>query len=554
MIGKIINKTLDDIKGLDITISQWMIGFTGILFIRFLLEGISSPTTLGVISSDATTLVHYGLFFITTVLGLICIVGYFSKNYLGTSKLILFGLPIIWLAPIIDMVVSRGKGYKMTYIFDSHGEIIFDFLTFFGSQVTRGATIGIRIEIIIILCVIGWYIWHIRKNIYESIITVFFSYLLIFILAIIPGILYTLFNLQGQSGTVIEITNYLQNTIFNSNIVHNTLHEGASSLHAIRFFELGFNKFISQILFIISLIFTSIFFWKANPKKFISIIKNARVERVLFYVILLLCGAGFAYINGYGNIKSWVDVLSLIILILSWCAVWLYAVHSNDIVDIKIDEISNPERPLVKGELSVHEMRESGYVFLVISLLGSWLAGFYPFFMNLVYIATSYIYSTPPLRLRRFPILSSFLISVACLATILAGFFFISVDKRLGLFPGFVSIGILIIFTLITNIRDLKDVEGDKKDGVYTLATIFGQKANQIIGLCFAIAILLVPIFLSLYIIFITAIPTAIIGYRIMVKKPFVEKNIFILGFVFLLSIMLLFLGIYWLAYFYKLV
>ena len=549
-----IEKVLEKIKNQEMTISQWIIGFIGILFVRFIIEGLSSPTTSGIISSDATTIIHYGLFFTATALGLICIVGYFSKDYAGASKLVLFGLPIIWLAPIIDIILSAGVGYKMTYLFDTHQTILFDFLTFFGSQITRGATIGIRIEIAIILCAIGWYIWHTRKSILQSIGGVLASYILIFILATIPGLLYTFSHLQNGPETLVTVLDYLQKTVLDSNIAHNTLHDGEIFTSSIRFFELGFNKLLSQILFIISFIFVSILFWKINPKKFLSVVKNARPERTMFYILLLLSGAGMALINGYGSLESWVDIMSLIILILSWCGVWLYAVHQNDIVDIKIDTISNPQRPLVKGDLSTDEMREIGYIFLAISLLGSWTVGFYPFFMSSVYIATSYIYSIPPLRLRRVPVLSSFLISVACLSTILAGFFFISIDKRLGLFPGLLALGILVVFTLITNIRDLKDIDGDSKDGVRTLATIFGKNAPQAIGLCFAVAILLIPIFLSFYIVFITAIPTAIIGYKIIVKKPFIEKKVFILGFIFLLSNILLFLGIYWLGHIYKIV
>lgn len=527
---------MEEIKNRPISISQWILGFIGIFFVRYIFESLSSPTTLGIIPSDPYTLIHVGLFFLTTVLGLICVIGYWSKDYAGAQKVILFGLPVIWLAPILDIIISFGHGYRMTYIFDTSSALIFDFLTFFGPRLTHGATYGIRIEIIIILLLIGWYVWLVRKNLFHSLLAVLSSYILIFSLAAIPGFVYTLSHLNTGAGDFSEVLNYLVKIISQSNIAHNTLHDGNSFVSGARLFELGFDKFLSQILFILSFIFTAILFWKMEPKKTLAVIKNSRPERVAFYILLLLFGAGLAYANGYGNLNSWVDVMSLLTLVLSWYGAWMYAVHVNDVADIEIDKISNTTRPLVSGALTKEEMNQAGYVWLAVSLVGSWSVGFYPFFMNLVYVATSYIYSSPPLRLRRVPVLSSFLISLACLVTVLTGFFFISADKKIETFPIFTALGVLIVFTLITNIRDLKDTAGDRANGVQTLATFFGKNAGKVIGLCFAVGILLVPIFLSFYILYLTAIPTAIMGYGIIVKKPFTEKNVFILGFLFFLS------------------
>src|SRR3989338_8276887 len=136
MIGKII----DDIRKQPMTIDQWILGFMGIFFVRYIFESLSSPTTSGVIPSDPYTLIHVGLFFLATTLGLICVIGYFSKDYVSTQKVILFGLPFIWLAPILDMIISAGHGYRMTYIFDTSRALLFDFLTFFGPNLSHGAT------------------------------------------------------------------------------------------------------------------------------------------------------------------------------------------------------------------------------------------------------------------------------------------------------------------------------------------------------------------------------------------------------------------------------
>lgn len=161
--------------------------------------------------------------------------------------------------------------------------------------------------------------------------------------------------------------------------------------------------------------------------------------------------------------------------------------------------------------------------------------------MILVYIGASYIYSCEPFRFRKMAVVSSFLIGLVCLISVMNGFFFVSKDKNIHSFPSYLAIGIILIFTLIINIKDLKDIEGDRANGVNTLATIFRNKYKIVIGLCFSIGILLLPIFLSLNFLYITTIPTAIAGFIIINSPNYRDFNIFKLGLVYLLSTMLVF-------------
>ena len=273
--------------------------------------------------------------------------------------------------------------------------------------------------------------------------------------------------------------------------------------------------------------------------------RNVRIERVLFFLSLLFLGMFYAYLGGYGKLSSPIDLLTLLCVSLSFVSAWLYAIHVNDVIDIEIDTVSNQQRPLIKGELTVNEMDQVGYLWLAITLLGGWASGFFSFYMLLVFVAAAYIYSQPPLRLRVIPLLGSFLISIACLTTVLSGFFFVSLNKEIRTFPPSISFEILIILTLIINIKDIKDKDSDKKAGIGTLANMFGENSTKVIGLCFAFSILLIPFFLSLYSLYVTAIPTALMGYIILNKKPFVEKHIFILGLVFVISSVLLSLFIF---------
>ncbi|HBD24703.1 MAG: hypothetical protein A2566_03190 [Candidatus Zambryskibacteria bacterium RIFOXYD1_FULL_40_13] len=536
-----MNKILESIKNQPITVSQWVVGFVGILSVRFILEAFSSPTTSGIIPSDPFTLVHYLLFFLSVILGIACIVGFFTKKYAETVKLLLFALPITWIAPILDIIISSGTGYRMSYVFNSHKELLLDFFRFFSPQIMQWATYGMRVEILIILCGIGWYVWTQRKKILPVVLSVIATYFLIFLIGSTPGILYTVTNPNAEvTETSYGTFYYVAELVTESNIFHNTLHETAFSVPPIRFFELGFNKLMSQILFVLSILFSAILFWNIDKQKFKAVLKNSRGERILFYLTLLVLGMCGAYLLG-NKLGSWVDILSIVCLMFAWIGIWLYAVQVNDIEDIDIDKISNQERPLVQHTITASEAKEIGYIWLIVALAGSWSVGFYPFYMCLVAIIISYVYSVPPLRLKRVTALSTFLISIACLVTILAGFFFVSINKVVATFPVLFVIKILIIFTLGVSIKDMKDVEGDGVNGIKTVPVIFGKNGPWVVGVFFGLSVLLVPIFISFYLLYIIAIPTAIIGYKLVTKTPYKEKSVFILYFSYLILSVILF-------------
>lgn len=542
-----IDKIITDIEETKISISAWLVSFTAIILIRILFESFSSPTNTGIITSDPYTIIHYLLFYLCVTLGTSLIVGYFTDKYVEAPKVLLFGLPLLWLAPLIDIILSHGKGYKMLYVFDTGEKLLVDFFTFFGGNPTYGVTYGMRIGIALTIFGISYYTWSKNKNYLQAILVGFFTYTLIFIIGSIPGIIYTVSHVTKTSTTNQEVVYYYKNIIENSTITHNTLREGRLSVSNGRFIEIGFNKLLTQILYILSCIFATILFFKVNSKKFFAVINNIRLERINFYIFSILSGVGFAYVNNLGGKFSWIDPLGVICLTFGWIGLWMNAVHSNDIEDLEIDKITNRNRPLVKKDLDATEMREVGKLWLLIGLLGSWSAGFYPFFMSLVYVGASHIYSSYPLRLRRYPMISSFLISIACLATILAGFFFLSINKNVLTFPPLLTIGILIIVTLAINFKDIKDVEGDKAGGIMTIPTLFPKLGTRIVAIMFAVSILLVPIFLSFYLIYIFALPCAIAGYMILVGKPYKEKNVFVLRFIFLACIATSYIFIYWL-------
>lgn len=538
MLRKLMDKILGEDSGNN-TIAGWIAGFTVIVLLRsfleiFSVESHSSSATSSPQIADNAQRLHYFLFFVTTALLISLVVALITQQKSQrVINLALYGLPVIFLAPIIDLILNAGKAVHMGYLSDTHTKLLFDFLTFFGTN--NGATTGMRIEIFVILCFIGWYVWMKRKGALVAFGAVFMCYILIFLMGSMPGVLYTIshFSLSGvPEGTAI---NFIESSINESNIATNMVYGSLRNGYSFQVFSMRIGALLSQLFFIISFIAGLLFFLYTARGTTKIILSNSRPERISFYISLIALGAFYAYSTSSVAL-TWIDWVGFIVIILSWFSACMFAIHTNDIADIEIDAISNPLRPLPQKTLSVETMRDVGFMWLILSLIGSYIIGYWVLLMNMIFTSAYYLYSAPPLRLKQVPIFSSFLISVACLATILAGFFFLSPSKMIGVFPLMFALGIVVVFTLGVNIRDIKDIAGDRALGILTLPVIFGLHGRNVVGVLLALSFLLAPIFFSPYVTFFTAVPSAVVGYWLCTKQNYNEKYIFLLFFIFLIA------------------
>ncbi len=526
---------VEKIEMMDMSVKDWIMGFLGIVFIRFLLEGMSTPAANKFIASDALTIVHYGLFYFTAAMGSLIIIELLTHKGIQMAKVMLFFLSIMWFAPLLDFILSHGQGFHQSYIYDTGQLLVRDFFTFFGSSLLGGATPGIRIELLLVFVGIGWIIWNATRNLKKAILGFLFMYIFVFLLSALPAVVYSL----AQIGVKTIETNATQYTI---DLVSRTI----DSQSLVR----GFNVYLTRLLFVISIIFLFFWFWKIEKEKTKSVLKNSRPERALHYIILLGLGMWYGFMSGFGSISSWVDILGVACLVISFFSVWMFAVHINDCEDREIDEISNADRPLIQGKITEKEMRSSAIVWLAIALAGSWSAGYYPFFMMLVFIAASHVYSARPLRLKFIPGVSTFLMSIASLSSVLAGFLFISKNTApyspFYSFPTLAMFGILVCYTLLFNVKDLKDREGDKANGIMTIPVIFGERMGAYVcGGMFALSFLLTPLFFSFLPLYLAAVPSAAVGFYFTVRTPYKEKYLFMIYFAFIVVGLILFFPIH---------
>lgn len=530
------------LESVKVTPVSWLLGVSGVLMVRFFLESLSNPTSSGYFPSDASTLIHYWLFFTSAFVVYMLLLQAAAPSWKKVApQFIAASSVFIFIAPVLDWVISAGRGFKMTYFFDSPSGFVVRFLTFGGTDFYSGATIGLRIELALMILFFGFLIYSVRKDWPKTIFYSLALYLIILFFASIPGIISWL----GQSGHLIKVSpiEYLQKVFAGSSTLSNNLHSSFRYSSAIRLFEISFNFLMGKIFFVLLLILSSAWFLINCKEKFKNLIGDLRSNRTIHFILMIFAGMFLAF-SMFPQIKlNWNDWLSVLVLCLAYYFSIRFAICTNDIVDESIDAVSNTDRPLVKKTLTQEDMKQAGFLFLAATIVSGFLAGYTALFFVLTFTALYYIYSAPPTRYKLIPFFASFIIGLCSLTPVLAGFFLISPVKQVSIFPPSVIAAVVIMFTLLTGTRDIKDVEGDKRAGVKTVPVLFGDKWGvRVTGILAALSYLIICLVFKSPFLLITAVPAALLTYYFSARKPFVEKYIFYTYFTFVfLSLLLLF-------------
>jgi len=409
----------------------------------------------------------------------------------------------------------------MAYVVVSSIKEFWDFLvSFWFVSPNQGITFGMRLEILMILGASFMYAMYAESGYTKSLLTVLGVYLVISVSLLIPS----LASFDYNYGSMV----LLKQSLFGQNFLHPDIFMKNSWID----FETHFDGVIAQILYLIIVPLGLLSSYRWNKKKLIAIIKNSRPERVAHYFFALSFGILLAYKEGVAPnfLGHWLDFTTIIILYLSFYFAWMFAVAENDIVDSEADALTNSTRPLVTGIVSKIEMESAGQVFLLMSLLGSYLVGPEILFMNIVFLVTYHIYSCPPLHLKRFAIINSSLVALVTLSAIMAGFFTFNGNGAMASFPSIWVTLTIVLFTLFLNIKDIKDTKGDAKFGIYTIPVIFGERnGKRLIWLMMTVGLIIVPLVLNNSLFWLPSIIASIVSWSIIHRNPYNEKFFFIL-------------------------
>lgn len=171
------------IENYPLALTRYIALFIALLSIRLCLEFYANHRLF-----NANDALHIGLWFNFIVLAFILQLHFFSKTPIEKIiKLVVCCFSIALSAPIIDLIVSQGKFSKMNYLsINSSSDFIKAYFSIGGASLTRGATIGIRIEIILLVIASFNYIYIRTDNLKRAILGTFSIYTVLFLTGVIP--------------------------------------------------------------------------------------------------------------------------------------------------------------------------------------------------------------------------------------------------------------------------------------------------------------------------------------------------------------------------------
>ena len=531
---------IEKLENIEISFGQWAAAFSGIVVIRFFLEMFSSPTAAFPGALDMATAVHYFIWFLGVFLSMTLVLRIFVGDITKISRVMLFSFLVIWFGPIIDLIRSGGTGYVMAYIFAGPRGLFADILSLGGTSPFGGITFGIKTEIVIILIGLAAYVFLKTKNFFKAIGVVILSYLVIFIWLALPSFLAILLSL-GATGmtTSAQIFNFLVEIFARSHIPGNIIRP-SEQLSYPAAINAVFNAGISYLFYIITsaLVVAWGWFWRQDIIR--ALAKNIRLRRLCHYWLMVALGMAVALVTYKESVWNAADIMAIITMATVFACAWMFAVGTNDLADTPIDAVTNADRPLVTGDLTAGDMKQANTIFFIWMLIGGFLLGYWTLFLVACFTAAYYVYSVPPLRLKRVPILATLLISLVCLTATMTGFFFVDPAKLISDFPKQLVLIIVIAFTLFANMKDIKDIAGDRAEGIMTIPTVFGDKHGiPLVGILTGLSFLVVPAVLRSTTLLIPSIIAAVLGYWAVVARPYREWKVFGVYFLYTAAILL---------------
>lgn len=177
---------VDRIEGNPAPASRYFILFFAILAVRLALEFFS---TQRLFTLDDVT--HIGLWFAFIVLAFMLQLNLFSGAPMQrVAKLVVVSFTIALTAPIIDLILRGGVGAKMNYLaINSWQEVFYAYITVGGASLSRGATMGIRIEIILLVIASFNYLRIKTKSFLRAILGTICIYTVLFLSGTVPRLL-----------------------------------------------------------------------------------------------------------------------------------------------------------------------------------------------------------------------------------------------------------------------------------------------------------------------------------------------------------------------------
>ncbi|HSP81186.1 MAG TPA: UbiA family prenyltransferase, partial [Myxococcaceae bacterium] len=424
--------------------------------------GVALPSLSAYASNSAMVLLHWPGFYVTVYCALTLGLSQLARERLErTARAVLLFFPIIWLPPTLDALLTGGRGSLLEY------NLELDFLELITAlyQPARdipGVSRGIRVEIF--LASLGAFVYVFAKT-----------------RSVVRGVLGS-----GVTTLVPLVTGSWPGWVAKSALVPTAL---PGELHG----RLG-------IAYLLLLVVLGVpWCWRAAPGPFRAALGNLRWLRAGHYCLM----AGLGIVLARYELEDPRLLLSELLLpgagvVMAIFFAFQFNVQVNDLIDRDVDRLSNPERPLARQALSEPQLLWLTALYLGLSLAFAAAVHATAFFLVFSYNALGLLYSAPPFQLRRFFLTANLLLAACSLVAMMAGFSVLAGADALLFFPRRAVVLLLVAFVAAFNFKDMKDVEGDRAAGNYTLPVLLGRaRGRWVVAALMVAAYSLVPFILG---------------------------------------------------------
>jgi|GEM_PF-402799 len=519
---KIFKQIVLYIENKKISITKIIFAVFAISFLRNLFELLykygyiySKQNIIAEYTTLQGIFIHFTSFWIAIYLILVIILFLFTKKHntiQNTMKFGMFGMFIILFPVLFDLII--GNKQMMLYPNDPR-DLFVNFKYYFSlKKEIYGLSPGMRIEVFLVSVFSAIYVYLKNKKWYLALLSTFS----VFTAITFFGLWVSFFSQIHEFGLH-----------FSSDFLFTTS-KFFSESKILNYWVLA----VSAVYIFIIIISLSFIYFTLNKNQFISIFKNFRLSRVIHYFLMFIAGLALSKIyflkqNGLLSdfkiidifvFKSVFDYLGILSGLTSIFLAFQAAVIFNDYYDFKIDALSNKNRPLINNKISSEKYLALAKLFVLFSLYLAYTVNTALFIFVLLTLMLSYMYSNEPFRLKKYFLLNNFIIGLISLLVFHSGATLMIDDRTFTLIPPVLSYTILFGFTVVSMIKDIKDYEGDKRNGIQTVVTLFGLKVGKIIITILISATILVVLFVLK------------IEHKILISLLFATTFIFIMSFI----------------------
>lgn len=167
----------------------------------------------------------------------------------------------------------------------------------------------------------------------------------------------------------------------------------------------------------------------------------------------------------------------------------------NDYFDLPVDKINNPNRPLIRGDVSIDEALFLAYICMFFGILLSLFLSFYNFLIAIIFLILGVLYNW---KIKKFGLLGNTIVSLSVSIPYIYGM--VAVRRFIYV------IWFLALMSFLSNmgreiIKGICDIEGDITRSIKTVAVKLGSKKAAVISGLFtlsAVVISFIPWILGL--------------------------------------------------------